>query len=74
MLSAHERQRHTDLFLYSLTDGSPPPLPHSTPLTQQIPDPMYDNIEEIQFRATNKQILELQECPAYATLQPQSTR
>ena len=66
--TAHERQRHTELFLYTLTDSVPPPLPPRTPPTQQIPDPMYDNMEEIQFRATNKPALVLQECPAYTKL------
>ena len=66
--TAHERQRHTDLFLYTLTDGTPPPLPPRTPPTQQIPDPMYDNMEEFQFRATNRQAVALQECPAYTKL------
>ena len=59
--TAHECQRHTELFLNTLTDGAPPPI-------QQTPDPMYDNMEEIQFRATNKQALALQECPAYTKL------
>ena len=66
--TAHEHQRHGELFLDKLTDGTPPPLPPRTPPTQQIPDPMYDNMEEIQFRATNKQALVLQECPAYTKL------
>ena len=66
--TAHERQRHTELFLNTLTDDVPLPLPPRTPPTQQIPDPMYDNMEEIQFRATNRQALALQECPGYTKL------
>ena len=70
MLSAYERQRHTDLLLYLLTDGSAPLLPP----TQQTSDPMYDNMEEIQFRVSNIQAVELQECPAYTKLPLQSTK
>ena len=62
------------MFLNTLTDDSPPSLRPRTLPTQQIPDPMYENMEEIQFRATNRQALVLQECPAYTKLPLQSTK
>ena len=74
MLSALVGQRHAELFRNTLSDGASSPLPPRTPTTQQIPDPMYDNMEEIQFRSTNRQAVELQDCPAYTKLPLQSTK
>ena len=60
-IDARQNQRNAENVLYSLTWTSGSEQLYS-------PDPVYENMDEVQLRVTNPNTVTMQNCPAYVTL------